>query len=983
MATVMRHHRLPCAGALALVATLAVAPASAQGLTGGTNVYGWPLDPVVTPLTERVEWVSSWQPGKPHRSESGRGTVFYGSGAASGRWTDEMALSPDGNRALRGTYDDVSMVSIPEGKQLWSRGMRDTTALAFSPDGRTFVRVSDYGGAWLHDAASGQALATWSDDEENGFERAVFSPDGRLAALAASSSAEVWIVDVGSGETRATLGGTGWLTTLAFSADGKRLLAFGSSELRVWDVGSGRVLFYEKDWRWNACFVDGDLSVAWLGGDKGRLERLELRRDGAPPAGPVAGAPAQWGRARPGDPQRVVIHHDRPYTSVIDVAAGQETHRLEGRGDLLLSADGRRLLVAGDGSWGVWDAASMEPQRVGAFHRGGITALAQSGRLLASGDETGTVLVRDRNSGVVKAHLFGHLEEVTGLAFAPPGSPLDGHLLVGGYHGAWLFELASGEVRHHFPFPERGLAVALSPDGGALILSAWDDDCSSCGQGEIWDTATMERRHHFEGVGWRRFAFARGGTLMVTGGYGTPVQVVDLESGRVLRWTTSGGRDELYDVAVLEDRYIVVASDNDGYHHLWTPGMADELDLDTCDILSAAPGGRLLIAGDCEDGFVVMDTASGAEVGQVRGPRLGDDDWIGVQGFSADGQRLLLGYGSGRIMTHEMGSYRTSGGGSRLAGTPLPGSTAPNLMDLQQIAAGGSGKVIERYKPLAHHTVEPSVEQLAVSADGNHVAVAPSADGAAVVYRCADGQQVRSSSIDWETRVGHVGFDGDGRLVISASYGGKSQIHDIEANQVLQSFDDDCGRAFVRPDGAVVCAGPKMRLLRDGEEVASLRKYLGTHDTVATPDAAVIAISHYREIKLYDVAGDSLTHRLDLAGHWTGIHSLGLSADGTRVASAGSGVALLHDGHSGALLQVFDGAPDGVKHVALSPDGRRLATSGSQGAVWIWDTSNGQPLASLSADFPVAGALAFTPDGDGLITLGEDGHLAHWDIRGI
>ena len=820
--------------AVLVVALWVAVPAYAGGLEGGVNVYGWPLDPVASPLAEQVEWVASWKPGTPRRSAARGGRVTYGKGS-SASWYNDLAFAPDGSRALRSTYDDISLLTIPDGDVLWRRPVENTHGLVFSPDGKRFVRVSDYGGAWLHDAANGSVLATWSDDEDEGFDRAAFSPDGRLVALALSSSAEVRIVDANSGETRRSLGGTSWITTLAFSADGKRLLAFGSSDLRVWELSSGRVLFFEKDWRWSACAVDADLTVAWLGGEKGWLERLELRQDGSRQAWTLPRQPDIYGLALTRNAERLVVAHHQPYVSVVDLAAGTETHRLEGSGDLAMSADGRRLLVAGDGSWGVWETAGMSPLREGAFHRGGINAVAQSGRLLASGDDAGTVLVRDLDSGVVLHHLFGHASDVTGLAFAPPGSPLDGHLLVGSDEGAWLYELGSGQLRQQFEFGDRGVSVAFSPGGEHLILSAWDDDCNSCGHAELWDAATLERRHVIKGVGWRTFAFARDGALLVASGYGSPVQVVDLEAGRILRWTTSGRMDEVHDVAVRDDRYIVVASDNDGYHHLWTPGMDDKLDLDTCGMLSPVPGGKLVVAGDCDDGFVVMETSSGTEVGRIRGLKVGEDDWLGVLAFSADGRQLLLGYGSGRIVTQELGSYGGRGSSNKLAGLALPTPGEANLMDLDRVQLGaGGGKLTELTEPLSHHTVYASAEALAVSADGRFVAVAPGEDGAAIVMGSEDGEPVFSAHVSWDEKAAHVWFGTSGLLAVSPSYGKRSVVHDIQSNQITQTVDDDCSRAFVRADGTVVCTGPRVRLVRDGQEVASLKKYLGSHDAAAT-----------------------------------------------------------------------------------------------------------------------------------------------------
>jgi WD40 repeat protein len=65
--------------------------------------------------------------------------------------------------------------------------------------------------------------------------------------------------------------------------------------------------------------------------------------------------------------------------------------------------------------------------------------------------------------------------------------------------------------------------------------------------------------------------------------------------------------------------------------------------------------------------------------------------------------------------------------------------------------------------------------------------------------------------------------------------------------------------------------------------------------------------------------------------------------------------------------------------VALSPDGNTLATTGENGAVQLWDTTTGRPLITLPGHTGLVISAAFDPDGTTLATAGEDRTARLWD----
>src|SRR5262249_1385325 len=129
-------------------------------------------------------------------------------------------------------------------------------AVAFSPDGKTLasgggIRESRIvtGEVKLWDVATGKEKANFKGKLDS-MEAIAFSPDGKtLASLSRFSTVKLW--DVVTAKELTTLladdgfAGKGFLTSVAFSADGKLLASGGGQlggpgEIRLWDVAAGK-----------------------------------------------------------------------------------------------------------------------------------------------------------------------------------------------------------------------------------------------------------------------------------------------------------------------------------------------------------------------------------------------------------------------------------------------------------------------------------------------------------------------------------------------------------------------------------------------------------------------------------------------------------------------------------------------------------------------------------------------------------------------
>ncbi len=212
--------------------------------------------------------------------------------AASGRWVNALAVSPDGRRVLSGGSDGTlllwdlesglefgqleghtseirSLVFSPDGENALS-GDRDGTirlwdlaagrersrfdgrigtiyALAFSPDGS---RALAGGGRPAIGGGRGQRLL-WGGERGQTLQRLAghvfavsalaFSPDGKRA-LSGGVEGEIRLWDLERGETVRTLSGhERYVSSITFFPDGNRAVSgSGDNTVRVWDLASGR-----------------------------------------------------------------------------------------------------------------------------------------------------------------------------------------------------------------------------------------------------------------------------------------------------------------------------------------------------------------------------------------------------------------------------------------------------------------------------------------------------------------------------------------------------------------------------------------------------------------------------------------------------------------------------------------------------------------------------------------------------------------------
>ena len=287
---------------------------------------------------------------------------------------------------------------------------------------------------------------------------------------------------------RTLKGHSGWVTTMAFSPDGKRL-ASGSWDqtLKLWEVSSGeqlsatarknkeiQALAFSRNGRWLA--TENSSNTVTLRDARTGQELRELASD--KPLGPL-GSNWVYSIAFSPDGRWLATGVDDKTVRLWDVNTGTKVRDLTTSRRrvtyIAFSPDGRRLASGDDDKTiRIWNVASGEEVRKLSGHRKSIYAVAFSpnGRLLASASGDKSVRLWDVDSGREIHTLTGHGNVVTSLAFSP-----DGRWLVS---GSWdktikVWEVETGrEVRTLAGHDQPVYSVAFDSHGRWLASGSED-----------------------------------------------------------------------------------------------------------------------------------------------------------------------------------------------------------------------------------------------------------------------------------------------------------------------------------------------------------------------------------------------------------------------------------------------------------------------------------------------------------------------------
>ena len=382
--------------------------------------------------------------------------------------------------------------------------------------------------------------------------------------------------------------------------------------------------------------------------------------------------------------------------------------------------------------------------------------------------------------------------------------------------------------------------------------------------------------------------------------------------------------------------------------------------------IALRPDGRRLVITDNQSSLIMVDTATGARVGEtVYFPELVD----GGLGFSGDGRLLAAGH------------FASAGGSAGL-----------------QLLDGDTLKLVHDLTP--DLTGQDEVSAVAFSEDGTRLAAFVMAGppelgvGSVVVWDTRTGRKTAGPRRVLDGGPGGIRFAADGALVASGRHAfavlDPDSLDIVRTTQYPVAALGEHG-AFVSrvsPTGATVVAGSQ-----DGEvlfadvRTGAFRTGAGRHDaavqevTFTRDGKTAVTMGDDRRVLVWDVAAAS--PRETLEGHAGRVHGGAVTADGATLYTAGLDASVIawDLGGDRRFGRPLVGPPMPYPAPsAVTPDGTALAIVSVAGGADLMSLRSGKrtrlirlPVDIWAMDGAAGGLLAVGGDDSTLALVGRDG----------
>jgi WD40 repeat protein/Flp pilus assembly protein TadD len=898
--------------------------------------------------------------------------------AAAGGVT-RLALSADGRRFAQSAGKEVKVCEVSTGNEILAlqQHMSNVGSAVFSADGRRLASI-DLQEVKVWDLASGQLLHTLPAPErhrEPGLYAdksppVAFSPDGRWLA-AAGDYVRVWDALTGQ-EVQTLRGHLGWVGSLAFSPDSRRLASGGvDGSVKLWDVPTG----YEP--LGFAGFPGPVTSLAFSPNGRylAAVSRNANERD-------LTGELRVWDTGEPWREEKAALLESPKVAGwLIDPKRPEQRKLMEqftaqgGRALKLQTMLDQARSHAGQGQWGMAagdyaEAVKADPDAAqAAYERVAVLLLLG----VADGRQAGTQAL-ERFAGttnpwaaswVARLALLGpgagadaaRLVRLAEQAAAPhprSGSRLQtlaaAHYRAGQYDQAFR-RLQEAEAADWYGYPMIVnwllLAQVHHRLGHAEEARRWLDKATA------WlDQATQETpREQAEALHLDLhdlvacWLLRREAQLLLTGKVDDPPHI----QNEAAWFLATGSEPQLRDpaLAIALARKAVEAAPEKGAY--WrTLGIAQYR------------------AGDSKAALAALDRAT----------PLG----------GADGAAEFF-----RAMAHWQLGERDQARRSYEAGVRLrveaTKSKQEDLKRFRDEAAALLG-VARLLRSFSGHTHAAS--NCILSADGR--AVSSGMDSTVRLWDTETGKQLRSIPFPRFT-VSSLAFSPDGQRVLFGEYDAPHRLSlwDLETNKELRRLEghtQSIDHVAFAPDGRRALSGSRDKTLRlwDLETGKELRRFEGHPDgvwrvvLVFSPDGKrALSAGSDKTLRLWDLETGKELRRFP--GPAEMLRGVAFAPDGKRALSYSGNTVRMWDVETGKEIRRFEGHTGDIAAVAFSPDGQQILSGAGDSIARLWDVDTGRELHRFEYLKGYVMAVAFSPDGRRVLLGSADSSLQLWEVR--
>ncbi len=548
------------------------------------------------------------------------------------------------------------------------------------------------------------------------------------------------------------------------------------------------------------------------------------------------------------------------------------------------SPDAKILAVGSfDHSVQLWDLSSgLERKKILTGHNDEVygVAFSPNGRMVASSDRGGMVLVHNPKTGKIIRRFPGHSQMVYQVAFSPNSRLLASASWDG---TARIWNINTGKTVHTIRQKGNKLnCVVFSPDGKLLATAAND------GRVDLWEWKKDKKRMEIQAAKGQVFsiAFSPNGRLLASTGEDRTINIWRTDSGKLAQ-TLSGHKDGVLSVEFSSDGKWLVSAGYDKTARLWRVGKG----------LGPVDGRLILTLGGHRD-FVFSATFSPdsktiATTGWGKTIRIwhlkdgrplpamtGHKGAVYSLAFSPDGKWLASGSWDHTVRIWDMTSTNYD----------YKDATTPRV----RFVLGGHTDIIDN---------------IAISPDSTLLATA-SRDKTSRIWDLNTGR-LKYVLKGHNDKVTGVAFSPDGQHLATSSADETIIIWNSNTGRMVRTIrgpKDDIANIAFSPDGKTLAcvSNDKGVYLIDTDETEQQRVMMG-HDDWVTGVA-------------FSPAGDILA----------------TSGKDSKV--------LLWDPKTGKLRARLRGHSQWVNTVVFSPNGKLIATASDDRTVRVWSSSSAKPM---------------------------------------